>query len=784
MDGANRPGKGGGKKWYNSKHPNVQTSKGEADANDNWRRTDPLPPSGPNTPTTNKSSQSVNQHGIELPKSANNSPTPSESMTEITSKRLMNRPIGATPAKKMTGTITRITDTNIHIQLENSKEHIVPARNIDKALRILRAKVSFDLTQEAKGPGTVSNVQLLSASVPQKQLVVNNIVGGTSPSAPSSAILISGEQQNVIEDIYNGELILREQGDIEKKMNRGRIRRYNEKGRWGIIIIEGLRDDMSPNCQLRQGGDVYFSLPDEVTGEHKLELHDLVQFEVQRKNKTDEGRQVYEAKNVRLQDTVPMIRTELSNKLQLGYSPEIIEIPPSNSTERIRSIATRSPQPNPAMNGQRRAPPYPMGTMESQQASGDTFNYAQQHGKSADDGTNNNQTASSSSAVPPKQTHLGGPGERPIGAPGQSSGMMSQQINGTSLPNQQSSQALLQQLEGLAQSAQQHQGGASGSTHKPPFQILLQKPSFVEQFDLNNIASSLVQNKPVINTGLVYNTHSPSSEASILGKNMAVLLLQHKDQLDKEDQERQMQEYHTTMTQQGTMGQSIDLSLMIPNTINSTQAQPVQNSQSGNTKGNNMQMMQNFDQNQQSGQPNQQIPPGGQMSTPPMQKMVSGGDWQQQFGTQNSAPSWYDGTNPNASGNAGQPTQQQMQAQMQNAQGQAAAQVMANALSMNHLNHQQAQQLAAAQAQVNQQQSQPMPSNQQQLQMQMLAAQQQASQHQQIQNMNNGSSNNQQSQTIPQQMLQSDQIFSGFSNFEGQPIVYYNQQSVNSEGWS
>lgn len=367
---------------------------------------------------------------------------------------------------------------------------------------------------------------------------------------------------------------------------------------------------------------------------------------------------------------------------------------------------------------------------------------------------------------------------------------------------QQQQQTQLQAGRGGPLSQQQaqmspmpEQGGQSALTqaqlHQSPIQILLQKPLFVERFDLNVIASSLVQNKLINSGGLAYNTHSPTSEATLLGKSMGLLLLKQKEQLDRDDQNQQthmMSEWNqnqSTPVAHGNMGtmQNIDLDLMM-----SPQQMPGKDQQPGFGFDQQMQgQMQNQMQNQLTTNQmpsNQQHPmaKGDMMSVQPndnqiqmqvMHQMGGSPEWSPSFGA-----SWSDQQQ------AQQQTPEQIQQQilsyqMQHAQQQAAQQ---------QVNLQQAQQ-QAAQQQAAQQQAAHQHAQQMQGQTMMvtpMGAQQMSQndpmcfQYQPVFDPNQQVDHTPQGQHQPMQGAQSaDQ--SQFYMRGPQSMVYYNQQNVTND---
>eukprot|EP00397_Hematodinium_sp_SG-2012_P009079 GEMP01009153.1.p1 GENE.GEMP01009153.1~~GEMP01009153.1.p1 ORF type:complete len:426 (+),score=91.68 GEMP01009153.1:334-1611(+) len=86
-------------------------------------------------------------------------------------------------------------------------------------------------------------------------------------------------------------------------------------------------------------------------------------------------------------------------------------------------------------------------------------------------------------------------------------------------------------------------------------QILLQKPPFMENFDLAEIANCLIQNKPIQHQyGFRYTVANAGSEAAMMGKEMAYMLLQAKEQLERED--NAVEQSDAIMSQHSTQQQN------------------------------------------------------------------------------------------------------------------------------------------------------------------------------------------------------------------------------------
>eukprot|EP00397_Hematodinium_sp_SG-2012_P007703 GEMP01007753.1.p1 GENE.GEMP01007753.1~~GEMP01007753.1.p1 ORF type:complete len:482 (+),score=111.58 GEMP01007753.1:334-1779(+) len=296
-------------------------------------------------------------------------------------------------------------------------------------------------------------------------------------------------------------------------------------------MIDVVNEDVDTTNQLRPGSDVMFQSSDIVLSEG-----DVVAFDVRKRPDS----RIYHATNVTklegLDAKVSKMENLAENKLSLGYSTNIVDLALTPLSHRSSEGQEGEPKMLPGRLSKSRlltlkafssGIPSNMGTNISPTQSLSNSSQCRYQARSS----RFEQMASFAKAGDFEQQ-------------GQSHDSMSSTAHMWPHVEQQTPNVM-----------QQGNFGKGGKSAAPKVQILLQKPPFMENFDLAEIANCLIQNKPIQHQyGFRYTVANAGSEAAMMGKEMAYMLLQAKEQLERED--NAVEQSDAIMSQHSTQQQN------------------------------------------------------------------------------------------------------------------------------------------------------------------------------------------------------------------------------------
>jgi len=349
-------------------------------------------------------------------------------------------------------------------------------------------RVVFSLSYDAKGNPSITHLEL----DPQHN----------QPSPPSRSTTSGCSVRRPQNDNFD-----------EKRLSQGRIRMFPANRTWGIIMIEVINEEETTN-QLRPGSELIFQ------AEEKCSVNegDTVAFDVRRKPNSN----AYVAVNVTKLDGLDAKACKLENvaenKLALGHSADITDLAINRDEEggskklgksRLLTIKISSL----VASGQTLAPVPPARFANRQRPNQLGQEFFQQIPR------------------PPEGARLD---ERPH---------TEFVATDTTGQHAQPDAALEHQPSSFSHDSTSSVTAESGAQYQRRTQkILLQKPPFMERFDLAEIASNLINNKVAQQYySLRYAAADPNSEAAEIAHSMARLLLNIREE-DRNDEERRRKE--------------------------------------------------------------------------------------------------------------------------------------------------------------------------------------------------------------------------------------------------